>query len=150
MFQNTTTRQQHAGILLLQRTQLLFNPALFQQHLHPQKFALISLAPSKSWATACELSDLNSNQKLELLVWETYSSFPAYEVEEETLGGGWDTCEWGQSFRTIKILTFRDFPGGLGRRQWQPTPVFLPGKSHGPRSLMGYSPWGHEDSDATE
>ena len=28
------------------------------------------------------------------------------------------------------------------RRQWQPTPVFLPGKSHGPRSLAGYSPWG--------
>ena len=30
------------------------------------------------------------------------------------------------------------------RRQWQPTPVFLPGKSHGQRSLEGYSPWGHE------
>ena len=28
------------------------------------------------------------------------------------------------------------------RREWQPTPVFLPGKSHGQRSLMGYSPWG--------
>ena len=31
---------------------------------------------------------------------------------------------------------------GLGRRKWQPTPVFLPGKSHGWRSLAGYSPWG--------
>ena len=28
------------------------------------------------------------------------------------------------------------------RRKWQPTPVFLPGKSHGPRSLAGYRPWG--------
>jgi len=28
------------------------------------------------------------------------------------------------------------------RRKWQHTPVFLPGKSHGPRSLVGYSPWG--------
>ena len=28
------------------------------------------------------------------------------------------------------------------RRQWQPTPVLLPGKSHGRRSLVGYSPWG--------
>ena len=28
-------------------------------------------------------------------------------------------------------------------RQWQPTPVFLPGRSHGQRSLTGYSPWGH-------
>ena len=29
-------------------------------------------------------------------------------------------------------------------RKWQPTPVFLPGKSHRQRSLMGYSPWGHK------
>ena len=31
----------------------------------------------------------------------------------------------------------------LWRRQWQPTPVFLPGKSHGQRRLVGYSPWDH-------
>jgi len=30
------------------------------------------------------------------------------------------------------------------RRKWQPTPVFLPGKSYGQRSLAGYSPWGHK------
>ena len=36
------------------------------------------------------------------------------------------------------------------RRQWQPTPVLLPGKSHGWRSLVGSSPWGHEESDTTE
>ena len=36
------------------------------------------------------------------------------------------------------------------RRAWQPTPVFLPGESHGQRSLMGYSPWGHNESDTTE
>ena len=36
------------------------------------------------------------------------------------------------------------------RRQWQPTPVLLPGKSHGQRSLVGYSPWGHQESDTTE
>ena len=38
----------------------------------------------------------------------------------------------------------------LGRRQWQPTPVLLPGKSHGRMSLVGYSPWGREESDTTE
>ena len=37
-----------------------------------------------------------------------------------------------------------------GRRKWQPTPVFLPGKFHGQRSLAGYSPWGHKESDLTE
>ena len=36
------------------------------------------------------------------------------------------------------------------RRKWQLTPVFLPGKSHGWRSLVGYSPWGHKESDMTE
>ena len=36
------------------------------------------------------------------------------------------------------------------RRQWHPTPVLLPGKSHGRGSLVGCSPWGHEKSDTTE
>ena len=36
------------------------------------------------------------------------------------------------------------------RRKWQPTPVFLPGKSHGPRSLIDYRPWGRKESDTTE
>ena len=36
------------------------------------------------------------------------------------------------------------------RRQWHPTPVLLPGKSHGWRSLVACSPWGHEESDTTE
>ena len=36
------------------------------------------------------------------------------------------------------------------RRQQQPTPVLLPGKSHGQRSLVGCSPWGYEESDTTE
>ena len=36
------------------------------------------------------------------------------------------------------------------RRKWQPTPVFLPGKSHGLRILVGYSPWGRKELDMTE
>ena len=36
------------------------------------------------------------------------------------------------------------------RRQWHPTPVLLPGKSHGQRSLVGSSPWGREELDTTE
>ena len=31
------------------------------------------------------------------------------------------------------------------RREWPPTPVFLPGEFHGPRSLVGYSPWGRKE-----
>ena len=36
------------------------------------------------------------------------------------------------------------------RRAWQPTPVFLPGKSHGWRSLVSYSPWSHKELETTE
>ena len=35
-------------------------------------------------------------------------------------------------------------------RQWHPTPVLLPGKSHGRRTLVGCSPWGRTESDTTE
>ena len=42
---------------------------------------------------------------------------------------------------------FRKIPW---RRNWQPTPVFLPGKSHGWKSLVGYSPWGRKELDTTE
>ena len=36
------------------------------------------------------------------------------------------------------------------RKAWQPTPGYLPGEPHGQRSLVGYSPWGHRESDMTE
>ena len=44
------------------------------------------------------------------------------------------------------MAVFRDFQ----RRRWHPTPVLLPGKSHGWRSLVGHSPWGRQESDTTE
>ena len=52
------------------------------------------------------------------------------------------------------------FPGGSDSKEstfnafnaveWQLTPVFFPGKFHGQRSLVGYSLWGHKESDTTE
>ena len=36
------------------------------------------------------------------------------------------------------------------RREWQPTPVFMPGEYYGQRSLAGYSPWSHKELDMTE
>jgi len=39
---------------------------------------------------------------------------------------------------------------GRQRMRWHPTPVFLPGKSHGWRSLVGYSSWGGKELDMTE
>ena len=51
------------------------------------------------------------------------------------------------------IFTMSKFVGfypPMGRRQWHPTPVLLPGKSHGRRSLVGCSPWGRYELDMTE
>ena len=46
---------------------------------------------------------------------------------------------------------FRSWVGKIPwSRKWQPTPLFLPGRFHGQRSLVGYSPWGHKESDLTE
>ena len=51
----------------------------------------------------------------------------------------------------IKRCRFNPWVGKIPwRREWQPTPVVLPGESHGQRSLAGYSPWGHKESDMTE
>ena len=36
------------------------------------------------------------------------------------------------------------------RKEWQPTPIFLPGELHGQRSLAGFSLWNHKESDMTE
>ena len=38
----------------------------------------------------------------------------------------------------------------IWRRKWLPTPVVLPGKSHGQRGLTGYSPWGHKELDPSD
>ena len=46
----------------------------------------------------------------------------------------------------VRSLDWED----LLQKKWQPTPVFLPGKSHGQRSLAGYSPWSHKELDTTE
>ena len=70
------------------------------------------------------------------------------------------------------VIYFVDFPGGSdgkasaysvgdldsipgsgrssGVGKWQPTPMLLPGKSHGQRSIVGYSPWGCKESHTTE
>ena len=53
-------------------------------------------------------------------------------------------------FKFPLVGNLRKTVGQKWRRQWQPTPVPLPGKSHGQRSLVGCSPWGRYKSDTTE
>ena len=56
-------------------------------------------------------------------------------------------CQWRRHKRRGFNPRIRKIPR---RRKWQPTPVFLPGKFHGQRSLAGYRPWGHKQLDTTE
>ena len=58
------------------------------------------------------------------------------------LSGKESTCRWRRRGFDPWV---RKIPW---RKKWQPTPVFLPGKSHG-QSLVGYSPWGHKELDMT-
>ena len=52
--------------------------------------------------------------------------------------------------RRCRRQGFDPWVGKIWKRKWQPIPEFLPGKSHGQRNLVGYSPWGHKESDRTE
>ena len=66
-------------------------------------------------------------------------------------------CRWHRGKEPIcqcrrhKRLRFNPLFGKIPwRRKWKHTPGFLPGESHGQRSLVGYSPWGPKESDMTE
>ena len=67
----------------------------------------------------------------------------------------WSPLEW-TGWTSLQSKGLYGFSGFLiwerlpWRRKWQPTPVLLPGKFHRLRSLVGYSPWGHKESDTTE
>ena len=64
------------------------------------------------------------------------------------------TLEWvAISFSNLTSYTYTTqitVPNLYNQRQWHPTPVLLPGKSHGWRNLVGGSPWCCEESDTTE
>ena len=65
----------------------------------------------------------------------------------------YNTKHWNLSFsiKFSSVITISlTVTSSLRRRQWHPTPVLLPGKSHGWRSLVGCSPWGRWGSDTTE
>ena len=61
------------------------------------------------------------------------------------LGGSSDGKDSGCNAEDLGSI-----PAGVRRGKWQPTPVFLSGKSHGWRNLIGYSPWGRKQLNTTE
>ena len=59
-------------------------------------------------------------------------------------------CMHGMYRSTANFLSFLQVLSLERRRKWQLTSVFLPGEFHGQKSLVGYSPWNHKESDTTE
>ena len=58
---------------------------------------------------------------------------------------------WGRKeLDTTEQFHFLSYYSSFWRRKWQPTPVFLPGESHGQRGLVGYGLWGCKESDTTK
>ena len=71
-----------------------------------------------------------------------------YSYLENPMGGG---AWWAAVHGVAKSRTrLSDFTFMHWRRQWQPTPVFLPGESQGRGSLVGCRLWGRTESDTTE
>ena len=94
---------------------------------------------AKKWSPSC--SFLFKCIKPEANLWVSQVA-PLVKNPPANVGDrqGWISC-------VRKIPWVEKIPW---RRKWQPTPVFLPGESHGQRSLVGYSPQCHKESDTTE
>ena len=79
-------------------------------------------------------------------------------LENPRDGGAWWAAISGVAQSRTRLKQLSSSSGSIAhlnqqdpwRREWQPTPVFLPGESHGQRSMAGYSPWGHRESDTAE
>ena len=105
-----------------------------------------SLPPILNWVEINLLSFIISQN----ILFKTsyFSKRTAFKIEKQCMGfsGGavveGSACQWRRCRRT-------EFDPWLGKipckRKWQPTPVFLPEKSHGQRSLAGYSQWVHKE-----
>ena len=85
-------------------------------------------------------TEMQSEENREGIFWKWFG-FPRWLRSQES------ACQCRRCKRRGLDFSVRKIPW---RRKWQPTPVFLPGKSHGQRSLVGYCPWGHKGSDMTE
>ena len=90
------------------------------------------------------MSMCSLSKDLKRAVWSTWLVFPSvdcnYYFQVMFMKVFQKLCE---SHLNVDMLLMR-------RRQWHPTPVLLPRKSHRRRSLVGCSPWGHKESDMTE
>ena len=84
---------------------------------------------------------------MQLAYYHRFAHFSTFMLSSISQVAQWSTCKCGRCRRHGINTWVGKIPW---RRKWQPTPVFVSGKSHGERSLAGYSPWGHKESDTIE
>ena len=88
----------------------------------------------------------HKKMRLQFRKWGWYGNYSS-----PTFPGGASGKESTCQCRRLKRRGFNPWVRRIPwHRKWQPTPIFLAGKSHGQRSLAAYSPWGHKESDPTE
>ena len=81
---------------------------------------------------------MKSEDKNETRLLNNIQGFPSGSVGKELI------CNAGDQLQCVKPGFHPWVEKSPWKRKWQPTPVFLPGKSHGQRSLLGYSQQGHK------
>ena len=106
--------------------------------------------------SSVQYSFINSDTMLNIRSWHLVITESALILLRIILGIISCIYQIGHHFMCLRAIVFLILGLLISRNQfkgsllWQPTPVFLPGKSHGRRSLVGYSPWGCKESDTTE
>ena len=109
----------------------------------------------RHWQAMLPLQDLEKNlfclsQPLEVpgVPWLVAACLPPISASIITWPSLWVFCSYKMDALVLDLgPTLVHYPW---RGKWQPTPVFLPEKSHGQRSLADYSPWGRKELDTTE
>ena len=87
-----------------------------------------------------------------------YQAPPSMGFSRQEYWSGVPSPSLNDSLGIVIASTYKELPmdqapmqvSHFWRRRWHPTPVLLPGKSHGRRSLVGCSPWGRKELDVTE
>ena len=104
--------------------------------------------PKLYWITLSRVSIII----LFLILEKMFSAFHCWEYYLLWVCHIWPLLCWGRLFYAhfMKSYYYKWVLSFVRRRQWQPTPIILPGKSHGRRSLVGCSPWGRWELGMTE
>ena len=136
---NTSWKRQCFQYAVIYYSKELFLPCIWI--IYRLKSCFVFSVGKTSWSLFTVITFLGSLSSGGLVSVRLWLGFPSGTSGEES------TCPR----RRLKGHKFHPYVGKTpGRRRCQPAPLFLPGKFHGQRSLVGYNPWACQESDTTE